>query len=989
MSNPNYNFIPWVRYGIGNYISDADNPTDPVIKMRPSISVEIDVTQDTQSIQQKLEVFSPGDIIGINPEAILRTEPKNNSTDFESNYLPFIEFYDEDLPWRYTPVNPNVTTPNRLRPWMALIALKKDEFRWSPESTPLPVINLQKDVLDLDPTETWAWSHVQVNANLDETKPIQDALKQVVDFNPDLAISRIVCPRKLEGNTDYYMFLVPTYELGRKAGLEEDLTTTPLQEPAWVKKNINHDLPYYYHWKFTTSDTSDFETLAKRLQPAQIPADECRYVDIQSMYDELGIASSNIQNAPVNPTAPIKQKSSVSTVSLITQNFTVGAQNTIEGAKTWKMACALMPPTQPTHFFGDNNYTNALLREALRKRINEQLNFITDVQPNQTNINEDPVFNSPPLYGQWLAAREDANAVQNNLSDAGWIEQLNLDPAYRIAAMLGSRVIRENQDKFMLRAWEQVGEINAINEKISNSQLGGQLNDRLFNRNIKNRSTNDVLATTKSLQDKTPLDASNADDTITQKVFQSKLSNAALDPALMRLTSARGRIGKKINKLLPVNESIGDDLLNNIADEDQHSIHFGTSTANAVPIDEEVMINDTSVGIIQSDTNTLFTTGAIQNWSTMVNDQAVVNQAIEAGVPTFSNSDITQSRTSLVEHMNPLDNTNKSIATKIAFNTDLHTTDLPNTNQAKKVMAHPTFKDPVFGYLSEQFPRFIAPGIENMENNTVSLMKVNQAFVESFLLGMNQAFSEELLWREYPTDQRGSYFKNFWESQDYVDWSGISTDLDDISQIDQWDESSSLGTHGVSGIEQEQHGSEGEKVVVMLRGDLFKKFPNLVIYAHKATWKTSGGITHRVLADLGTDPDLVVKSPIFKVDLEKDIASFGFNMGVNEARGGLTSNGNPDPLSDDPGWFFILKERTGELRFGLDTPGGGSIPMASKTADQLDWDDVIGSTSNQQFINLPNSIPIADAIWGADAAQMAYILQQKPSIIAFHASSLI
>ena len=34
---------------------------------------------------------------------VVRTEPLNWITDFEPNYLPFVEFYDEDFAWRYTP----------------------------------------------------------------------------------------------------------------------------------------------------------------------------------------------------------------------------------------------------------------------------------------------------------------------------------------------------------------------------------------------------------------------------------------------------------------------------------------------------------------------------------------------------------------------------------------------------------------------------------------------------------------------------------------------------------------------------------------------------------------------------------------------------------------------------------------------------------------------------------------------------------------------
>ena len=43
----------------------------------------------------------------IDRRAIVRMEPRPGITNFEPNYLPFVEFYDEDFPWRYTPAAPD------------------------------------------------------------------------------------------------------------------------------------------------------------------------------------------------------------------------------------------------------------------------------------------------------------------------------------------------------------------------------------------------------------------------------------------------------------------------------------------------------------------------------------------------------------------------------------------------------------------------------------------------------------------------------------------------------------------------------------------------------------------------------------------------------------------------------------------------------------------------------------------------------------------
>ena len=49
-------------------------------------------------ISKTAQLLGPGDIVGINQRAIVKTEPRNWVTDFEANYLPYIEFYEEDFP---------------------------------------------------------------------------------------------------------------------------------------------------------------------------------------------------------------------------------------------------------------------------------------------------------------------------------------------------------------------------------------------------------------------------------------------------------------------------------------------------------------------------------------------------------------------------------------------------------------------------------------------------------------------------------------------------------------------------------------------------------------------------------------------------------------------------------------------------------------------------------------------------------------------------
>ena len=59
------------------------------------------------------------------------------------------------------------------------------------------------------------------------------------------------------------------------------------------------------------------------------------------------------------------------------------------------------------------------------------------------------------------------------------------------------------------------------------------------------------------------------------------------------------------------------------------------------------------------------------------------------------------------------------------------------------------------------------PNLNLIEQNSITLLETNQKFIEAYMVGLNHEFARELLWREYPTDQRGSYFRQFWDVRGY------------------------------------------------------------------------------------------------------------------------------------------------------------------------------------------------------------------------------
>ena len=79
------------------------------------------------------------------------------------------------------------------------------------------------------------------------------------------------------------------------------------------------------------------------------------------------------------------------------------------------------------------------------------------------------------------------------------------------------------------------------------------------------------------------------------------------------------------------------------------------------------------------------------------------------------------------------------------------------------IMCTPEIKRPMYEALGEYDREWLVPGLGTIAaTDFLTLLSTNAAFTEAFLIGMNDEFSRELLWREYPTDQRGTYFKRFW-----------------------------------------------------------------------------------------------------------------------------------------------------------------------------------------------------------------------------------
>ena len=210
-------------------------------------------------------------------------------------------------------------------------------------------------------------------------------------------------------------------------------------------------------------------------------------------------------------------------------------------------------------------------------------------------------------------------------------------------------------------------------------------------------------------------------------------------------------------------------------------------------------------------------------------------------------------------------------------------------------------------------------------------------------------------------------------------------------------------------------------MVLVIRGELLKKYPTAVVYAHKADWTKNDdneidineprSLASPEEGDKEKPDPKFVRTPLYSAKVDPDIYFFGFDLTVEEARGESCPQ---TPTIDNAGWFFVIKERPGEPRFGFDIPATDGSNNELVTWNDLDWSKVVPAEEGViDVINLPQAIALAashvfddstegkgqeeqftddkNVAWNnsIDAANLAYILYQVPMMVCVHAAEML
>jgi hypothetical protein len=928
-------FLPWVRQGAAAAINVADTLGSNMrgaVDLRATLAIN-SVSGDPITVRLR----GPADVVGIDPNEVVRVDPKPNTSDFEPNYFPAIEFDRPDFPWLFTPASAGANA--KLRPWLCLVVVRQQEgvILTSTADSPLPILTIDGPAKPADElpdlADSWAWVHAQVAASsVAEAAP--DSLKNDMRTRPERSLSRLLCPRILQPNTDYVACVVPTFELGRRAGLGEEikdaeLTAANALQPAWSSTPTPPTtvrLPVYYQWRFRTGEGGDFESLVRLLRA--VPAPEGlgkRPMDIS----EPGFA--------LPPTFP------------------EDAQLSLEGA---------LRPLEHRDFAPWPDDAQEPFQTELAKIINAPGEALI-VDPDS-----DPLL-APPLYGQWHAAR---STVTRNA--APWFDELNLDPRHRSVAAFGTRVVQEHQEALMASAWAQAGDLQRANQRMRQLQLSFAANTSLHARHFRNLTSDAMLrVSAPALARFRAAGAMGDTGTLAGAVASKALPIQAASTAMRRIARERGPITRRI---------AAQGLVRSATPSWITALNSGIAFAFITP----VLPDMATFGVVRErvpqpaslaqfrevTADTVGGTAARPHFRIAPEGQPVFHAGRYQPVPPEDNPTSRNFRLAAQAHLarvNPgrigiifspppllsMQAVREALVTQTEPRRTLvplaqaiismsqTATATPPTNTGivpiEPIMTAPKFPQPMYESLRDLSQQLLLPGLETVEPNSVLGLETNSRFVEAYMVGLNFEMGRELLWRGYPTDQRGTCFDRFWDSRS----SGGGAD---VKPIHGWQDRP-LG--------DPQTAPAGDRFVMLIRSSLLRRYPSAVIYAAKAV-KPNG------VRKPTRSPD-EEEHPVFRGSMQPDVTFFGFDLTVDQVVG--TGAG------DDHGYFIVIQEQPGEPRFGFDV----DTPLNEGTHLAVAFGAPAGSTTGSNLH------------WGRNGAHIAAMLRQQPVRIAIHASQFL
>ncbi|MFL6131123.1 MAG: hypothetical protein ACJ73E_18930 [Mycobacteriales bacterium] len=729
--------------------------------------------------------------------------------------------------------------------------------------------------------------------------------------DPARTLSRLVCPRRLQPATRYLAAVVPAFQQGVQAGLGLDVDPGDLA-PAWQPADTAVELPVYHSWEFGTGPAGDFENLVTRLEPYQVAAGELAGLPVELPAQPAGVPAGGTMHVPA---------------ALGTGDQTPAP---VPGAVSTRLAALLDLAGGPVH---------PDLPVAL------------------------------PGYGRWHAGRR-AGA---QLSGTGWFPDLVLHPAARLVAALGTRVVQQRQEELMAAAWAQVGPIARANRLLGQGQLARDAGSGLWRRHLDPLPDAALLAVAAPAGSRL---VGGGGQTVAAEVAASRVPDALLTGAARRTLRARGPLGRAggVRRAVAVGALV------------ERGNERGDPASGRLAVGEPEV---RPAGMVSVDD--LHRRFDLPRWCGLGPEwwgrlppptgphvpplrKALITHSLGRGPcapaaprPRLPVGDLAKA---LRAGLDPRAAVTAAVRGRLTLPAGWAPDD-----PLEPVLAAPDFPAPMYREVAELAPDLLLPGVNRLPLNSVTGLGSNPWFVQAFLVGLNHEMARELLWRGYPTDQRGTCFRRFWDRAAAVP-PKTGAAADDITPIPDWGPAADLGVAGaVAG--------GGAQLVLAVRGDVLRRYPRTVVYLARAEWTgdtDANGDPVPGLAAGGAE-----KHAEFGGSLPPDVTFLGFDLSPEDARG----------TAGDPGWYVVFAEPPTEPRLGLDETAP-AVPTG--TWADLSWAAVQVSATGHVTLGTADPALTVDPAkdprglhfsTAATSAQVAAAAEQRPFRVALHARRLL
>jgi hypothetical protein len=476
---------------------------------------------------------------------------------------------------------------------------------------------------------------------------------------------------------------------------------------------------------------------------------------------------------------------------------------------------------------------------------------------------------APPLYGSAYAGA----------APPPWLQDLNRDPRTRAAAGLGAEVVRQNADALLAGAWAQAAGLKVANQQLRQWELSRELARSVWTRHAPASSPDALLSFVAPIAPRVALGAV----TVAGAVQGSALAPQALSASLRRLARPLGPTSRRQGRAAPPA------LLSRMS-----SGAWMGSDAVLLPApaaSPAVRIASTAISAGRLGTLTggfgardpVATLNGIPDPTGLATAAATLFQQLTAPpksgntVRALNLATLHKTVTAAVDPAGAID-----------AQVQARTVRTDGRTGASPFVVAPTFPQPMSQALGAMSLEWLLPGLGQVPANTVSLLAVNRRFIESFMAGLNHELGRRLVFDEYPTDLEATFFQSFW-----------SAGAADIAPLTTWN---ALGANPAPGS------FSGDPLVLVVRGDLVRRYPNMEVFGVKAT---EAG-PQRTLGATETPT-------LFSGRMDPDVAFYGFPLTEADALGSSTA----------PGYYFVLQEHPSEPRFGGGLPAGSAATVAA------------------------------------------------------------